>query len=491
MAFDAAAIKRVRTQQERATETQAPAYVWVFLACLVFSLFSGHSDQLGLPMGLDRPLLLLTIVLLVLDPGTETLRWRAVYPLMGLTVVWTLISWIGSGGQLTDTYKMFALTDRIIMPFSMFVFGALIFATEYRRLLLMKTAAIMGIYLGVTAILERIGIRQLIFPRYISDLQEFQSEWRALGPFGGGEPLGMTAALIFFMSCFLFYRTHDRWRWVALASAILCLIANAMSMTRSAWLGLLLGIAVCVLALPDLRRKAPAIIGSVVVFFGLALALLPTLREDLLRRLEAGGSLYDRVNTNDAALRIITAEPLQGIGWGNFITDNVLWVRQADTYPVTTVTIEVHNVFLSRAAETGVIGAVLWGLCILLGPVLAVSARARIVEMHGWKIIGWAALMVWLVPTMMSPNPYPTPNFLVWLICGIAGRGILVNLPNERDFENLAAFDVAETRARRLPTPAEVWSVIGKPPKAQVTPTPKETTPSSAQDTPAASAPWK
>lgn len=437
MSVSASVATRVRNQQLLAAEEQVPAYVWTFLACLVLSMFSGHSAELHLPLGLDRPLLLISIILLLRDPRTESLRMRAVYPVMGLTIVWTLTSWMTTG-EWSETYKAFALLDRVIMPMCMFVFGALIFATERRRFLLLRTGALMGIYLGVTAILEFIGIRALIFPRYIYDLQN-PEEWRAIGPFGSPEPMGMTAALTFFLACFLFYRSSGGWRWVAAASAVFSLLATAMSMTRSAWLGLGLGMVACFLSLSALRRKAPIIAGSAAGLVVLALALLPSLREDFFLRLSTGRSLYDRLNTNDAALRVIEAEPLRGIGWGHFITDNVLWVRQPDLHPVTTVTIEVHNVFLSRAAETGIIGAVLWGLCVLLGPVLALSSSARLLEMHGWKIIGWAALLIWLVPTMMSPNPYPTPNFLIWLICGIAGRGILVNLPTVEDFTRVEA----------------------------------------------------
>ncbi|MDO5681542.1 MAG: O-antigen ligase family protein [Propionibacteriaceae bacterium] len=454
MAVAALARARVRAQQERSAETRAPLFVWVFLAALLLSMFSGHSDALGLPMALDRPLFLLAIVLLILDPGTESLRWRAVYPVMVLTVVWTLISWI-STGVLTDTHKGFALLDRIVLPFAMFIVGALIFATATRRMLLLRTAAVLGIYLGFTAILERLGLWLLVFPRYIEDFHEIMPEWRAVGPFGGGEPLGMTAALTFFMSAFLAYRSKGAWRWVGVAAAVLSVVANAMSMTRSAWLGLALGAAVFVLGVPALRRRVPTIGGVLLGLAGLILLMNPGLRDDLFARASEGGSLFDRVNTNDAAFRIIAAEPLQGIGWGQFLIDGMLWVRQADNYPVTTVNIEIHNVFLSRAAETGIPGAILWGLVVLLGPVLALSGRARVHEIHGWKLLGWAAFFIWFVPSMTSPNPYPMPNFMVWMLWGIAGRGVLVNLPTLRDFHEVSRsrFQALAGATRQTGTP--------------------------------------
>lgn len=423
---------RLKLQQVKATESRIPAYVWLFLAGLIFSMFSGHSELMGLPLGLDRPLFLLSFILLILDRRTESLRWRAVYPVMALMVIWTLLSWINTG-ELTDSYKAFAFLDRVVMLLAMFFLGALIFSTERRRMLLLRTSALLGIYFGFTAIAERIGADVLLFPRYISTFHENEEVWRAYGPFGGAEAMGMAAAITFFLSCFLFHRVTGKWRWVAGIGAVLSLVANAMSMTRSAWLGLVLALVACVVLLPALRRWVPVVIVGFVTVGGLILAVLPSLREDLLLRLGTDRSLYDRANTNDAALRAISAEPLQGIGWGQFITDNVLWVRQADTIPVTNVVIEVHNVFLARAAELGIPGAVLWILCVLLGPVLALLSKAKLPEMHGWKVMGWCALLVWFVPSMTSPNPYPMPNFLIWLIFGIAGRGFLIDLPTAQE----------------------------------------------------------
>ncbi|WP_432558157.1 O-antigen ligase family protein [Granulicoccus sp. GXG6511] len=416
-------------------ETRTPAYVWLFLAGLTLTIFSGNWAELGMPTGLDRPLLLLSIVLFVLDPVKERLRLRTVWILMAVTVLWTLLSWI-STGTLGESYPLFMLLDRIVMPFLMFGLGALIFSTEHRRMLLLRLSALLGTYLGFTAVMERVGLEALIFPRYINMLHATAldgAEWRAFGPFGSAEALGMVAALTFFLSCFLFTRSEGVWRWVAVAGAALSPLANVLSLTRSAWLGLVMGLVASIILVPALRRWIPVFVGGIAVAIVGVFVALPNLTAELTDRMFRGDSLADRANTNAAAMRIIEAEPLTGIGWGQFLSENVLWVRQADTYPVTQVNIEVHNVLLSRAAETGVLGAVLWILVILFGPVMVLLSRARLAEMQAWKVVGWCALLILIVPTMTSPNPYPTPNYLIWLICGIAGRGVLVRLPGLMD----------------------------------------------------------
>lgn len=420
------------------TEERTPIAVWLFLAALVASLFSGFSGELGLPLSPDRPLYLLAIAFVLLDARTERLRWRWVYGVMILMVLWVTLSLLSTGG-LSESDKLFALFDRVVMPFAMFIVGALAFNTTRKRILLLRTGSLIGIYLGISALIERWGIDALVWPKYIIRLHEQADFWRALGPQGQPEAFGMTCNLAFFMAVLLAKLDKSAWRWVAFLAIPLATAGSVLSMTRSVWLGLLAGVIICGLILPEFRRYVPAVLLGGAALIGIVLILFPSVAEDMYIRLTTGDSLYDRINTNNAALQIIAERPLTGIGWGNFIQDNVLWVRQADTYPLATVTIEVHNVFLARGAETGILGMVLWGLAVLMGPVAVILARPRTQEMAWWKLLALAALLVWLFPTMFSPNPYPLPNILFWLLAGVAGRGILVDLPKPESDRSTSA----------------------------------------------------
>jgi O-antigen ligase len=236
----------------------------------------------------------------------------------------------------------------------------------------------------------------------------------------------MTCGLIVFMGTFLCVRRHNAWRWVGAVSAVLCLCAAALSLTRSVWLGVGVAVIVVMLATPRLRRWTPVVVGGAVgLGLGLA-AVIPGLSSTFTSRAGTERSAYDRLLTNDAAARIIQVHPLTGIGWGRFIVVGNDWVRQAGGFPLTNTTIEVHNVFLSRAAETGVPGAILWGLAMLLGPVAVVARPFRQGDLVGWRLCASAAVLIWIFPSMLSPNPYPLPNYLVWLLGGIAGGEWLV-----------------------------------------------------------------
>jgi O-antigen ligase len=103
-----------------------------------------------------------------------------------------------------------------------------------------------------------------------------------------------------------------------------------------------------------------------------------------------------------------------------FVDESPDYVRQGVDYPITNVRIEVHNVVLGRAAELGLPGAALWVSCLLAGPVIAALRRLQgPPDVEGWRLVLLAALTSWLVAIMVSPVPYPLPNFLVWLLAGL------------------------------------------------------------------------
>ena len=202
-------------------------------------------------------------------------------------------------------------------------------------------------------------------------------------------------------------------------------------MTRSIWLGLALAIVVCSLMVPALRRIAPKAIATVVGLFALVMLLIAPAREALFDRLTTVRSVNDRQNTNSAAMRILEERPLDGIGWHRFIEVGTEWVRQADTYPITNVTIEIHNVPLSRAAELGIPAAILWVAIVIAGPLMALRYK-QVGDLAAFRILAIGVMLVWIQPTLFSPNPYPMPNNLLWLVTGIVAHQYLMTQWSEK-----------------------------------------------------------
>ncbi|WP_432544885.1 O-antigen ligase family protein [Kineococcus sp. SYSU DK002] len=405
------------------TLTSTPAYVWCFLATIVFNIFSSHWDRLGVPLGLDRVSFAGGVVLLALDPWAWKQRRLLLRPvhvaMVGLLALATISA--AGHGTLLNSYGLFALLDRLLVPFVMFCLAPVIFARAAHRTLLLKTLVLLGLYLGVTAVLETLKLWSLVFPSYIGDPGVGIQFGRARGPFAASEAMGMACAACFFAAALAVSRFRGAWRALSVAVVVLSAGGVLMSLTRSVWVGLLLGSIVAMALTPALRRYIPVALAGGAVVVVAALAVVPGLQESVTERAGTSRSLYDRYNTNEAALRIVEQEPLTGVGWVKFLDVSSDWVRQADTYGITNVEIEVHNVVLGRAAELGIPGAALFVGCVLLGPFRAVLQRRYAdPELVGWRAVSTGMTAVWAVTLMLSPVSYPLPNTLTWLLAGIA-----------------------------------------------------------------------
>ncbi|WP_432508828.1 O-antigen ligase family protein [Kineococcus auxinigenes] len=400
-----------------------PAYVWCFLATIVFNIFSGYWDFLHVPIGLDRIAFAGGAVLLLLDPwawSRQRLRLRPIHLAMAGLVLVAGVSAVAHG-TLLSTYGMFALLDRHVVPFAMFCVAPVVFSTRARRDLLLKTLVLLGLYLGITAILETLKLWSLVWPSYIGDESVGIQFGRARGPFVASEAMGMACSACFFAAALATARFRGGWR--ALSALVVALAAGGalMSLTRSVWLGTVLGVLAAMVINRRLRRLIPAALVAGLVLVGILFATVPGLQASVGERAGTVRSVHDRYNTNNAALRILEQEPLTGVGWMRFLDVSQDWVRQSEGYPITNVNIEVHNVVLSRAAELGVPGAALFIACVFCGPWrAAVQRRYPPGDLSEWRGVSIGVTAVWTVTIMLSPVPYPLPNTLTWLIAGIA-----------------------------------------------------------------------
>ena len=427
-----------------ATELRPASRTWgvrLVVSGLIASVLSGHSDLLGFPVPPDRILIAAGLLTLAVNGQLSNggrLRGRPVHVFMAATVAWVL--WSASvHGTLGSSYGFYALVDRIVMPFLLFALAPLVFRTESDRRALMKAFVLLGIYLGVTAVFELLRLDALVFPRYIMDPDVGILFGRARGPFASSEPDGMVMAASLFISALGFRRLRGAWRFACALAIPICALGVLLALTRSVWLGTVVGAVAAAMLTPVLRRKLPLLIGGLVAGLTAVLVAVPALTDLIITRLTTERSVYDRQNTNAAALRIVEAHPIDGIGWVRFTAVNVDWVRQGDTYPVTNVEIEVHNVVLSRAAELGLVGAALWVAAVLAGPVLAALRRPLDPELAGWRLVMVGTGIVWGVCIMSSPVPYPLPNALLWLVAGMVLRDHLVSPRDDAPVELTAS----------------------------------------------------
>jgi O-antigen ligase len=203
-----------------------------------------------------------------------------------------------------------------------------------------------------------------------------------------------------------------------MAIAALCLLGLVLTLTRQVWAGAAAGALMASIGSRRLRRHIPLALVAGVVVIGGALVAIPSLQSKLHSRANAQKPVWDRLNSDAAALRMGESRPLLGFGWGTFPRYSPHYYHVAKTYPLSAVG-EVHNVVLSNLAELGAIGLGLW----LLGLAMAMIApfrRRGPPELEVWKLGLIAVAVAWFVQANFAPLAYAFDNYIPWLFAGIA-----------------------------------------------------------------------
>lgn len=427
-----------------------PLSVIVLTLAVAAQFLSGRSEGFGFPVPPERVLLAAGAVLFLVE--WRHLRWRPqpIHLLMVAMIGWcvALLVWFGAPDRAT---AVFQIADAVgIVPFLLFAVAPVLFATRLRRQVLLLVLTALGGYLGVVALLEGLGMQQFVWPRYI-DNPSSAHYGRAMGPSlqvaNNGLQMtgcGLAAALLASVS-----RTRAV-KAVCIIIAGLCFLGTFFTMTRSVWLGVLIGLGAAMAYHPRLRRFLPLAAVGLAAVVTAVLAYVEPVRESTMDRVTEQRSTIDRIMANETAVRIVMARPILGIGLQNFPSQQDAWMWQPDTLPVAATGISVHNVFLGYAAELGLTGAGLWTSCLVLAIVGAALSRAPRGEHLAWRSAALGYAVCWVVVGNLVPITYAMPASLLWLFLGI------VTDPERLGFAPPRAqpvHPVGRHRARREPVP--------------------------------------
>ena len=407
---------------------------WILSIGVALSIFSGNWSYMHIPVPLDRVVIFtgLATVLIrqVLVADAPRISVRRVHLLLAFLALYAIAS-SASAHTLSQHEALFELLDRLgIVPFLLYLVAPAAFATERQRTILLGVLTVVGAYLGATAFFEMVGPHSLVFPSYINDPALGLHDGRARGPFleAGSDGLAMFCCAV--AATMLYGRRHQsqRLRWALGGVVVLCLLGVVLTLTRECWLGAAAGGTLAALVSPRLRRYVPVGVIVAVLAVGGALVVIPGLQAKVSTRAATQNSLWDRYNSDAAALRMFESRPLFGFGWGTFPTKSPAYYHVAKTYPLSSVQ-EVHNVSLSNAAEIGVVGLVLW----LVAVISAMSApwrRRGPPQLEPWKWALIAMVVAWFIQGNFAPVSYAFDNYLPWLIAGVAfGPPSLSSLP--------------------------------------------------------------
>ena len=426
---------------------------WILSAGVALSIFSGNWSYFHVPGPLDRVVIVTGIITVLVRSfvvaDAPRVQVRRVHWILALLVVYAAGSaaWTNT---LSQHQAAFELLDRLgVVPFLLYLVAPVAFATERQRTILLGTLAAVGAYLGATAFFEMIGPHSLVFPSFISNPALGIHDGRARGPFleAGADGLAMFSCAV--AAVMLLDRPRKRWiRWALIAITGLCLLGLVLTLTRQVWAGAAAGALLASLASRRLRRHLPAAMIAGVVVIGGALLVIPGLQAKLHTRASAQKPVWDRLNSDAAALRMIESRPLLGFGWGTFPRYSRQYYHVAKTYPLSAVG-EVHNVILSNLAELGAVGLGLWFLGLSLAMVAPFMRRGP-PDLEIWKLGLIAIAVAWFVQANFAPLAYAFDNYLPWLFAGLA-----LGMPQAR--ETRRREPAAVTSGSAWPRRSEGW----------------------------------
>jgi putative inorganic carbon (hco3(-)) transporter len=397
----------------------------ILTIALLLSVFSGNWSYMGVPIPLDRVAMacgIATVLIRSLQEGDGP-RVRPVHCLMLLLLLYAVGSAAWSQ-TLTQHGPAFALLDRLgLVPFLLFLVAPVAFRTPEQRRILAIGLVILGAYLGLTALFEATGVTSLVAPSYILDPTLGIHVGRSRGPFleAGANGLAMFDCLVAAAITLPYWNGRPKLRAAVIAVMVLCGAGIIFTLTRQVWVGAAAGAVAAMLCDRRLRRYLPVTLAGAAIIAVLALAFVPGLQASINSRTSDQGSVWQRLNSDAAALRMVEARPALGFGWGDFGKDSTPYYRLAATYPISSIQF-AHNMPLSNGAELGLVGVGLWVVIGLLGIVAPAFGRAP-PAVEPWRLALIAVAIAWFVQANLSPLDYAFDNYIIWLWAGIVVGG--------------------------------------------------------------------
>ena len=310
-------------------------------------------------LALSNAFMLLTA--LVAAPGALKASWRRFAPVLrplGLYALFVAAAVAGSYDPRASLGGLRELLSLLTLPLALL----LLYGREARLRRLIDALAVMGGLLGLY------GLGQLLFG--FGGLYN-----RIRGPFSHWMTFaGVLMVCLLLLASRLAHRQEAgrAWRWAALAIMAAALV---LSLTRSAWLGLLLALVVLLVLRAPRHLVALPVAGLLVVL----LAPVP-----VVERMSSVFDLndeanYDRLCMAEAGLLMISEKPLFGIG-PEMVRQRYPIYRHPSAQRQSTP--HLHNSFLQLGAENGLpaLAAYLW----LMGGA-AILALRRFRAEGGWS----------------------------------------------------------------------------------------------------------
>ncbi len=341
--------------------------------CFGHPLF--HAALGPVPLTIDRALFALFLAQYVVwrrlgwaDPkplGAAEIALAALIAVLG-------VSTLAHDWQARNAQPAARLLLDYLMPLGMYWVARQSRITERGVLTTLACLAGFGLYLALTAAAEAWELRALVFPAYITspDFPEFYGRARGplLNPVGNGILLGVGLAA----GLMAWPRWSRRGRLLVVATAAVLCLGIYGTLTRSVWIGAVMGLLLTVgLAVP--RRPRACLFAGALILAAVAAVtqwerVLSFKRDRDLSAQETAESAKLRPILAMVAWQMFRDRPMFGCGFGQYPERSVEYLsdRAADLPLEKARPFVQHNVFLALLTETGLIGAGLFVLVLVL-----------------------------------------------------------------------------------------------------------------------------
>ena len=233
-------------------------------------------------------------------------------------------------------------------PFMAFIFIRYFFSNLQDIKCLLVTLFVLGVYLAITAILERYGLEAFVFPAYITDKTILLHLDRSRGPLLNAAFNGLAMTICFVAGLLLLPFVHPLRRVLIIALLPLFGVGIFFTSTRSAYLVFLLALATLVFYY---RTKTPVWKLTPLILTLCLLGVLANADRLFSEKRTAGGiAQFEEVNIRfqliAKSLRLIQDNPVFGVGLAHFSVSDPPGLFQDNQ----------HNHLIGMAAELGLIG---------------------------------------------------------------------------------------------------------------------------------------
>lgn len=349
-------------------------------------------------------------------------------------ILWVITTFAAFSGFVYGGFGSKYAGAGITILLNLFLFPAIIFSlilrTNYsnRDLLLFSLIlTFFGMYLGLTAILERTPLSWVVIPPDIVNPNIEQHWGRSRGPFLQAEFMGTVMVQLIPVTLLLASSTGGMRRMFALGAAILLCIGCYLTETRAALLSLISIIALGSVLYSSRRRTYLVLLMCV-----LALGFYST-KGVIAPRLEEIDPIYDRLKLISVTFEMVSHHPLTGVGFGNFdllqdkffdpgalvvkkLTEGEFWSGGT------------HNTLLTPFAELGILPAGIFLFVVLralfLGFMLSRSNRqSGDIKDRSLSVCSFLVCFVFFINAIFVELRYSlTPNALFWVFASFIER---------------------------------------------------------------------